>query len=229
MIKLTTGWSIPTGQAMEMLVDLLANTLKKEYVNLTVKEVEIAFVRHASKVKDYTKDINISLFNQVMDHYFGERNEAVRIESDVYLRDVEGKVKSEHEAKNLARSTVEECFIDFKAGKFDPIKSNVSASLYDTITGDSLADPELYGDFIGNGFRAYKSALMAEKDRLRKMDAGKSDRRSDDMSFKVRINEVDTELALLERTIRFCKGYALKFCFDWMKENGKGFYQKEAA
>lgn len=229
VIKLITGWNIPTGNGLGMLQSLLASTLQKEYISLTVKEVEIAFRRHASKVQNYGKDLSLSLFNEVMEQYFGERNEAVRIESEVYLKDVEEKIKSEEEVRNQSRAVVEECFTDYKDGKFDPIKSNVSASLYDTITADSFADPAIKDDFIAKGFAAYKSALIAEKDRLRKLDAGKSDRRSEEMSYKVRINEVDAELAMLERTSQYAKRYALKFCFDWMKKNGAGFYQKEAA
>jgi hypothetical protein len=229
MIKTLTGWSIPTGAALDLLKSLLASTLQKEYGSLTVKEIEIAFTRHSSKIKDYAKDINISLFNQVMDLYFMDRNEAVRIESDVYLKDVEAKVKSEEDVKNIARASVEESFEDYKTGKFDPIRSNISASLYDTITGDSLASPDIVSDFIAKGFGAYRSALIAEKQRLRALDAGKSQNRKDEVQYKVRMNEVDTELALLERSLQFTKRYALKFCFDWMKENGKGFYQKEVA
>jgi hypothetical protein len=227
--KLITGWSIPTGQSLDLLKSIFAAELQKEYVNLTVQEVELAFRRHSAKIKDYAKDFSLSLFNQVMDHYFMDRNEAVRIESDVYLKDVEAKVKSEEDVKNIARASVEESFEDYKTGKFDPIRSNISASLYDTITGDSLASPDIVSDFIAKGFGAYRSALIAEKQRLRALDAGKSQNRKDEVQYKVRMNEVDTELALLERSLQFTKRYALKFCFDWMKENGKGFYQKEVA
>lgn len=227
--KLVTGWSIPTGQALDMLKTLLASELQKEYTNLTVPEIEIAFKRHSSKIKDYAKDFSLSLFNQVMDHYFIERNEAVRVESEVTLKDIEAKIKSEDEVKNIARSTAEECYRDFVAGKFDPIKSNVSASVFDTITGDSLADPEIWEQFITKGFSAYRSALIAEKQRLRALDAGKPEKRNEEMNYKVRMNDVDAELILLERTLRFTKCLALKYCFEWMKKNGKGFYQKEEA
>lgn len=226
-VKLITGWNIPTGPSLDMLKSILATELKREYTTLTVPEVELAFRRHAGKVQNYGKDLSLSLFNEVMNHYFTDRNEALRVESEVYLKEVEAKIKSEEEVKNLARATVEECFRDFKAGKFDPIKSNVSASLFSTICGDSLADPEIADQFIAKGFGAFKSALMAEKANLRKLDAGKAPGRAEEVQYKVRMNEIDTQLAMLENTRQYVNRYALKFCFEWMKQNGKGFYQKE--
>ena len=227
-IKILTGWNIPTGQSLDLLRGYLASELRKEYPTLTVKEIELAFRGHAGKVIEYGKDLNLSLFNKVMNLYFEERNEATTAESSEILRLEQDKVLSQlEEIKNVSRAAVQESYEDYLSGKFNPIDSLTSASLYDCIISDSLADPEITNTYIGNGIRGYKSHLIAEKERLRKLDAGKSESRKDDMSYKIQMNDVDMELSILERIISHAKRWALKFCFDYMKENGKGFYQRE--
>jgi hypothetical protein len=226
-IKIITGWTIPTGQGLELLKAYLAAELKKEYTTLTVKEVELAFKLHAAKVIEYGKDLSIALFNKVMDFYFVDRNEACTIESTEMLRIEESKKLTEEQIANIGRSNVEESYQDYLQGKFDPLQSLSSASMYDRIISDGMGDPSLHMEYLSGGFEMYKSSLLAEKEKLKQMDANKSSSRRDEISYKLRIGEIDQELFVIESVYKNAKKYALKYCYDWMKGNGIGFYKRE--
>lgn len=78
-INVITGWVIPE-DTLEILVDQFRKKLTESYPNCNPGEVEYAFRNYGTGVKDWGKQMNLSLIDEVMIPYLNRRLELSRIE-----------------------------------------------------------------------------------------------------------------------------------------------------
>lgn len=78
-INVITGWIIPD-ESLEILVDQFRKKLTESYANCNPDEVEYAFRNFGTAVKDWGKQMNLSLIDEVMVPYLGRRFELSRVE-----------------------------------------------------------------------------------------------------------------------------------------------------
>lgn len=78
-INAITGWTIPE-ETTEILVDQFRKKLTESYKNCNPYEVEYAFRNYGTAVKDWGKQMNLSLIDEVMMPYLERRFELSRIE-----------------------------------------------------------------------------------------------------------------------------------------------------
>lgn len=78
-INAITGWIIPD-ESLEILVDQFRKKLTESYANCNPDEVEYAFRNYGTGVKDWGKQMNLSLIDEVMVPYLERRFELSRVE-----------------------------------------------------------------------------------------------------------------------------------------------------
>ena len=74
-ISVITGWVNPEGPMLNILVDQFSKKLAESYKNVNADEVEYAFRTYGTTVKDWGKQMNLSLIDEVMITYLQSRKE----------------------------------------------------------------------------------------------------------------------------------------------------------
>lgn len=72
-IHVITGWTIPEKELLVILVDQFQKKLIESYPDMNVDEIEFAFRNSGTTVKDWGKAMNLSLIDEVLIPYLGER------------------------------------------------------------------------------------------------------------------------------------------------------------
>lgn len=77
-ISVITGWIIPASPYKEVFLNAFEQQIEKEYPHLNLQEMELAFMKYGTRLPDYGKEMNLSLFTAVLDSYRADRKEAER-------------------------------------------------------------------------------------------------------------------------------------------------------
>lgn len=85
-IALITGWSLPEGKHQDILLDQFAKKMLESYPKVNPEEVEYAFRTEGTTVKDWGKQMNLSLIDEVMIPYSEKRFEISGIEEQLKLK-----------------------------------------------------------------------------------------------------------------------------------------------
>lgn len=72
-IHVITGWVIPDSELMNILVDQFQKKLIEDYGHLNVDEIEYAFRKSGTTIKDWGKAMNLSLIDEVLIPYTNQR------------------------------------------------------------------------------------------------------------------------------------------------------------
>lgn len=82
-ISVVTGWPLPTAeQLLDILIDQFYHKLKESYADFNVEEIEYAVRNYGTKIKDWGKNINLSLLDEVMVQYRTQRETVSEIEQN---------------------------------------------------------------------------------------------------------------------------------------------------
>jgi len=79
-IQAITGWIIPEKNVLLIFTDQLKKKIVESYSTVNVDEIEYAFRQYGTVVKDWGKQMNLSLIDEVMIPYLAKRFEISRIE-----------------------------------------------------------------------------------------------------------------------------------------------------
>lgn len=77
-ISVITGWQLPEGKQLSVLVDQVSKHFQEKYANVNTDEIEFAFRENAADVKDWGKQINLLLLDEVMIPYLRNRTRIVK-------------------------------------------------------------------------------------------------------------------------------------------------------
>lgn len=77
-IHIITGWTIPADENMQILEDQFTKKMVESYPNVNADELEYAF--RNNPVKDWGKNMNLNLIDEVMTPYLQQRKELSKIE-----------------------------------------------------------------------------------------------------------------------------------------------------
>jgi hypothetical protein len=77
-IHIITGWTIPANESMQILEDQFTKKMVESYPTVNAEELEYAF--RNNPVKDWGKNMNLNLIDEVMTPYLQQRKELSRIE-----------------------------------------------------------------------------------------------------------------------------------------------------
>lgn len=82
-IHVVTGWVIPAKDLMIVLLDQFNKKIKESYDVVNPDEIEYAFRTHGTTVKDWGKQMNLALIDEVMIPYLQQRSEISRLEEQI--------------------------------------------------------------------------------------------------------------------------------------------------
>lgn len=119
-IHVITGWVIPDSQLMNILVDQFEKKLLEDYGNLNPEEIEYAFRKYGTIIKDWGKAMNLNLIDQVLIEYLDKRLLASAIEEKKKSILPDQKIYTDQENLNQRRYQIETTFQAMKKG-YNPI------------------------------------------------------------------------------------------------------------
>ena len=86
-VCIITGWQLPNDKEMqEILFNQLGKYLIEKWPTLNREEIMYAFRNKSSHVKDWGKNVNLSLFTEVLEPYLIERKAASEREATIALK-----------------------------------------------------------------------------------------------------------------------------------------------
>lgn len=78
-IHVITGWTLPSGDILNVLNDQFQKKLIEDYHSFNVDEIEYAFRHTGTNVQDWGKGLNLSLIDKVLWPYELKRRDAGRL------------------------------------------------------------------------------------------------------------------------------------------------------
>jgi hypothetical protein len=79
-INSITGWVLPEDTGLTVISDQFKKKLTESYSNCNPDEIEYAFRNYGTSIKDWGKQMNLSLIDEVMIPYLSKRAELSRLE-----------------------------------------------------------------------------------------------------------------------------------------------------
>lgn len=107
-INVITGFNLPENEFNDILVEQICKKMVESYPTVNIDEVEYAFRNKDLNVKDWGKNFNIGIFDEVMLPYLEKRYEISKIEESVKSKPVQvgnEKILTEYEMKNWMEET----------------------------------------------------------------------------------------------------------------------------
>ena len=72
-INVITGWKLPEGDILKILIGQFIKFMLESYPTMNADELEFAFRNKDGRVKDWGKEINLSMLDEVLTPYMGKR------------------------------------------------------------------------------------------------------------------------------------------------------------
>lgn len=85
-IALITGWMVPEDQYQDILLDQFSKKMVESYPTINPDEVEFAFRSEGTTVKDWGKQMNLSLIDEVLIPYAEKRFSISKIEEQIKMK-----------------------------------------------------------------------------------------------------------------------------------------------
>jgi hypothetical protein len=116
-IHVITGWVIPDGELLTILIDQFQKKLVESYPDMNVDEIEYAFRQGGTTVEDWGKSMNLALLDKVLIDYLGERK---RLSHTLEERNVPPPVQvllTDDQLDDLYREDVENFYQRLRYGR----------------------------------------------------------------------------------------------------------------
>ena len=219
-IHVITGWRIPENETLlTVLQDQFYKKLIEDYANVNVQEIEYAFRRFGTAIKDWGKDVNLNLIDTVMVQYLAERKSVSDMEEN--LKQLPEKPKpTDEQILSLNRENIEFKYQQFLQGKtsFTILPETGLA----TLALDGYCDFNIQEDFVQKAIENIKK----EKENL--ITEYKSQGRLNLATNEGK--EINELTALSPSVVILSKKMALMYCFYRFKAAGyENIYQEDQA
>jgi hypothetical protein len=218
-IHVITGWKLTDDVIkLNILEDQFIQKLKEDYNNVNVDEIEYAFRKYGKLVKEWGKELSLSLIDEVMDEYLKHRNTVSELEERLLDGPTNDK-PTDKEIESLNRETIESYYQDFLNGKQHSFKLLPPFAIAQ-LSLDGYCDFNLYEMFLE------KSKEIIGKEILNEIDDLKLRRKNLLVTDKEReLCELDNST---DRVIMLAKKMALLYFFNEAKKAGRlNIYVKE--
>lgn len=118
-IHAITGWVVPEGNLLNILADQFRKKMIESYANCNTEEIEYAFRNMGTTVKDWGKQMNLSLIDEVMIPYLEKRYQLSELENALPVREVAGLETGKKLAGAEMREWAELVFDDVRKGRLN--------------------------------------------------------------------------------------------------------------
>lgn len=109
-IHVITGWTIPDSDLLVILVDQFQKKLVESYPDMNPDEIEFAFRHSGTTVKDWGKAMNLSLIDEVLIPYLGERKTLSHTLEERKLPPPAPVILNEEQLRDIHREDVEKFY-----------------------------------------------------------------------------------------------------------------------
>lgn len=120
-IHVITGWVIPELELMTILVEQFQKKLIESYGNMNPEEIEYAFRNSGTTVKDWGKQMNLSLIDEVLIPYLSERLRLSHELEERNLPPTEQKIYTNDQLLNFHRMWTEEFYQRIRNGLVEQV------------------------------------------------------------------------------------------------------------
>jgi len=115
-IHAITGWTLPVSEMMTIFIDQMQKKMQESYRNVTAEEIEYAFRNRGLDIKDWGKELNLTMIDEIMLPYLTTRSELSKFEEHL-----KNKPPEIEEKKQLSDEEWEEWMVDIKDYRVDLI------------------------------------------------------------------------------------------------------------
>lgn len=136
-IHVITGWTLPTSDILNILIDQFYKKMCEEYSELNLDEIEYAFRKKGTTLEDWGKEINLNLIDKVFISYLAARYE-VSVKEERLLPAPERKPWSSEDIVNQYRFDIETAFQAMKKN-YQPI---IHIYFEETLRADGMMKEE---------------------------------------------------------------------------------------
>lgn len=139
-INVITGWTIPDDQNyIGILNDQLIKKLKEDYSTLNFDEIEFAFRKYGTTIKDWGKSVNLSLIDSVLNLYIEDRFDASQLEERLKGQHEKSKVLPYEKTGNEMKELLE---IYIQDAKEKTLRMQfIAVPVYDYLIEQKLIEP----------------------------------------------------------------------------------------
>lgn len=143
-IHVITGWVLPMVELMNVLVDQFVKKIKEDYAELNPDEMEFAFRSKGTTLKDWGKEMNLNLIDEIMLAYLDERFSVSKKEENM-VPVHELRTWTNLDILNQYRSDIESAFQAMKKGYRPLIHIYFESTLRDD---EMMLKEETLGEFF---------------------------------------------------------------------------------
>lgn len=115
-IHAITGWTLPVSEMMNIFIDQMQKKMQESYRNVTAEEVEYAFRNRGLDIKDWGKELNLTMVDEIMLPYLSTRSELSQFEE--HLKNRPPQIE---EKRQLTDQEWDEWIVDIKDYRVDLI------------------------------------------------------------------------------------------------------------
>lgn len=210
-IHVISGWNIPDNDdLLTILQDQFYHKLIEDYSHVNINEIEFAFRKYGTQLKDWGKKVNLNLIDTVMNDYLKARKELSLVEERASFIQIEKPKPTDDQLLQMKREVVQMKYDSFLKGisSFSLMPESGLA----TLALDGFCQIELYEDFLDKAFQSIQKRMQDDID-------------SHQQSFKMALaKELGEKKESLEANdvavIALAKKMAFVYCFYRFKEAG---------
>lgn len=215
-IHAITGWNIPEHEDyLNPLVSEFTKLLMESYKDLNPEEIAYAVRNYGLEVKDWGKNMNLSLIDKPISEYRRVRKCLSDMEEKKQVPAVAYK-PGEQELVSMRRQVIEERYQAYLQGQTGFELQPVNG--IETLSADNFCEGDLHKMFIDNAIERIKSALVKEHELLlyKNMLPHAADKQK----------EIYAVVRQSEKVVMLAKKMALVYCFAAFQKAGfKHIYQ----
>lgn len=116
-IHVITGWTIPDKDLLVILVDQFQKKLVESYPDMNTDEIEFAFRQSGTTVKDWGKAMNLSLIDEVLLPYLGERKILSHELEERKVPPPQQNILNDQQLEDLLRKDIEDKYQQMRKGR----------------------------------------------------------------------------------------------------------------
>ena len=156
-ISVITGWQLPQKEIFDILIDQLDKFFFESFPYFNVAEIEYAFRRYGTQIKDFGREINLSLFNEVLATYKADRRQVLIEAQNQPENSLKSHLLTDEQIKNERRGDIEHFYQELRKGNRRVIYYPYFA---DVLLEDGFKiDPENPEEFFNNCIKNQKPNL----------------------------------------------------------------------
>lgn len=217
-IHVITGWKLTDNEIKQTILEnQLMLKLKEDYGNVNTSEIEFAFRKYGKLVKEWGKELNLNLIDDVLDEYLKRREDVSAIEERL-LKAPEKEKPTDEQLLSEARECIEDYYQKFLQGRLQSFKLLPNYAIAH-LALDGYCSFDLYEMFLTKAQELIGKEILSEIEdlKMRRKNLLIADKEMELCDLSVDSN----------RVINLAKRMALVYFFNEAKKSGlKQLYEK---